>query len=246
MQIEYHKWFSERLNREMELKVYGNYGKPFLVFPSSGGAFHEYEDFKMIEAVAPYINEGRAKFFCIDSIDKETWLNTSASDEHIAGRHEAYHNYVIEEVVPFIYQHCQGHQKICTTGCSLGAFHAANFYFKRPDVFDSVVALSGIYDAEKVLNRNYGIQQIYYNSPLHYLDNISDPEAIANYRKGKIVVCVGKGAFEDEMIEDTAKLKSILKDKGVEAWVEFWGHDVNHDWPWWRIQMPHFMQHVLD
>jgi esterase/lipase superfamily enzyme len=93
----------------------------------------------------------------------------------------------------------------------MGAFHAANFYFKRPDVFDAVIALSGIYNAEKALNRKYGIRQIYFNSPLHYLHNLSDPKTIAHYQKGKIVICVGQGAWEDEMIEDTAKLKSILK-----------------------------------
>lgn len=245
MQIEYHKWFSERLNREMELKIYGNYGKPFLVFPSSGGAFHEYEDFKMIDAVAPFINAGQAKFFCIDSIDSDTWLNTNASDEHIGGRHNAYHDYVLEEVLPFIYKHCQGHQKICTTGCSLGAFHAANFYFKRPDVFDAVIALSGIYDAEKVLTRGYGTQAIYFNSPLHYLEKLSDKHAIAKYQQGKIVICVGQGAWESEMIEDTAKLKHLLESKNIDAHIEFWGHDVDHDWGWWRVQMAHFMPHVL-
>ena len=37
------------------------------------------------------------------------------------------------------------------TGCSMGAFHAANFFFRRPDLFDTVVALSGVYGTEEFL-----------------------------------------------------------------------------------------------
>ena len=32
MHMEYHKWFSPVLGHVMELKVYGYYGKPVLVF----------------------------------------------------------------------------------------------------------------------------------------------------------------------------------------------------------------------
>ena len=45
MNIEYHKWWSPAVGRDMEFKVYGHSGKPFVVFPSSGGSFYEYEDF---------------------------------------------------------------------------------------------------------------------------------------------------------------------------------------------------------
>ena len=32
---------------------------------------------------------------------------------------------------------------------------------------------------------------------------------------------------------------------GVPAWVDLWGEDVNHDWPWWLIQFPYFVKHIL-
>ena len=34
-----------------------------------------------------------------------------------------------------------------TTGCSMGAYHALNFFLQHPDVFNKVIALSGVYDA---------------------------------------------------------------------------------------------------
>ena len=38
MNIEEHRWWSDRLNRDMALKVYGHWGKPFIVFPCPGAA----------------------------------------------------------------------------------------------------------------------------------------------------------------------------------------------------------------
>ena len=40
-----------------------------------------------------------------------------------------------------------GFDPMMTTGCSMGAYHALNFFLQHPDVFNKVVALSGVYDA---------------------------------------------------------------------------------------------------
>jgi esterase/lipase superfamily enzyme len=55
---------------------------------------------------------------------------------------------------------------------------------------------------------------------------------------------VGQGAWEAECIRDTRALQAILEAKGIPAWVDFWGYDVNHDWPWWRKMMPYFLSRV--
>jgi esterase/lipase superfamily enzyme len=41
MQTEYQRWHSPNLGQDMEIKVYGYYGKPVLVFPAQGGRFYE-------------------------------------------------------------------------------------------------------------------------------------------------------------------------------------------------------------
>jgi len=46
------------------------------------------------------------------------------------------------------------------------------------------------------------------------------------------------------MIADTGKLKNLLTSKDIPAWVDFWGQDVDHDWPWWRRMMPYFMDRI--
>src|ERR1700719_596773 len=51
MNREYHKWYSPRLGRDMELLVFGHAGLPVLVFPTSGGRFYEFEDRGMVGAL---------------------------------------------------------------------------------------------------------------------------------------------------------------------------------------------------
>ena len=75
MNREYHKWYSDRLGREMELLVFGHAGLPVLVFPTSGGRFYEFEDRGMVAAVAGKIDAGQLQLFCVDSVDMESWYN---------------------------------------------------------------------------------------------------------------------------------------------------------------------------
>ena len=43
----------------------------------------------------------------------------------------------------------------------------------------------------------------------------------------------------------TKRLKEIFNHLQVPAWTDFWGYDVDHDWPWWKIQFPYFLDIVL-
>ncbi|HLE14259.1 MAG TPA: hypothetical protein VI776_05885 [Anaerolineales bacterium] len=85
---------------------------------------------------------------------------------------------------------------------------------------------------------------VYFNSPLAYLPNLDDPVYLDQYRTSQIVISAGRGAWEDEMIADAEALKRVLEQKNIPCWVDLWGQDVNHDWPWWRIQLPYFLGHL--
>ena len=65
------------------------------------------------------------------------------------------------------------------------------------------------------------------------------------YRNSKIILCCGQGRWEKEAIEDTKRLKEIFNHLQVPVWADFWGYDVDHDWPWWKIQFPYFLDIVL-
>lgn len=245
MHTEYHAWESPALGRKAELKVYGNWGRPILAFPCAGGTFYEFEDFGMPGVIAPFLDSGAVKVYAVGSIDSETWLANDRPAGERAQRHEAYRRYIIDEVIPFIHGHQQSTNPITAYGCSLGGYHAMNFYLRHPDVFDSTIALSGVYRLSHFVG-DYNDDNVYFNSPLSYLPNLDDPWYLENYRRGKIIACCGQGAWEHECLNDTRALGEIFQRKGIPAWIDIWGVDVHHDWPWWKKQLPFFLGNLLE
>ena len=181
----------------------------------------------------------------MDSIDNQSWANLSSPPAERALRHQAYDKYITDEVVPFIRKHCQDDKiKTITSGVSLGGYHAANFFFRHPDLFSMMVAISGLYQLNHFIG-DYIDDNVYYNTPLAYLPKLDDPWYLDLYRKGKIVACSGQGAYEEAMLKDTLELKRILEEKNIPAWIDIWGYDVNHDWPWWRKMLPYFLEQLV-
>ena len=244
MEIHYHKSWSPSLDQDIELKIYGNSGKPVVVFPTQGGRFYDYEDNGMVHACARFISAGIIQLYTVDSIDHQSWANWDIHPSVRAIRHEAYDRYILQEVLPFIRDRNPEDRKCLATGCSMGAYHAANFFFRHPDMFDAVIALSGMYRLNFFIG-DYMDQTTYFNSPLSYLPNLEDSWYIDQYRESDIIICAGQGAWEEPMVEDTLALKQILADKHIPALVDLWGYDVNHDWPWWKRMMPYFLENVF-
>lgn len=245
MNIEYYKEFSSCLNRDMEFKVYGYTGQPMLVFPAQDGRFFDYENFGMIDTIKDFIEDGKVQVFCCDSIDKESWSDEQGDPYHRSYMHEQWYYYICHELVPRIREINRSSNRILTTGCSMGATHAANFAFRRPDLFKGTIALSGYYDSD-IFFGDFCNEIIYNNSPIKYISGMPyDHPYVEQYRHMDIVLCCGQGAWEDEMIYSTHKMKDILYAKHIPAWIDFWGKDVNHDWPWWRIQLPYFLEQLL-
>src|SRR5690606_19825917 len=98
-------------------------------FPSSRGRYYDYEGMGMIEAISGFIDRGRIKLFTVDSVDADSWYRFDLDPAERNARHEAYDRYVVDEAVPFIREHCrQPTARIMTSGCSMGAYHAVNFF----------------------------------------------------------------------------------------------------------------------
>ena len=57
-----------------------------------------------------------------------------------------WNDYVYNEVVPFIRNSTSWETPIITSGASFGALHSANLFFKRPDLINGCIAMSGVYD----------------------------------------------------------------------------------------------------
>ena len=208
------------------------------MFPTAAADFLEYERFEMINALAPLINEGKMKVYSIDSINNESWLNNHMHPYDKGMRHQLFNEYVIEEVVPFIQDNCKGLVPIITTGASVGALHGANNFFRRPDIFSGTIAMSGIYDLQ-YYTRGYFDDRVFFNSPVHYLPGWNDEYMLNKMREGKIVIASGQGPYEDPGA--SLHLSNILNQKGIQHWLDLWGHDMRHDWPTWRQMLPYFL-----
>lgn len=248
MDTHYEKWYSPSLGRDMELKVYGRGGKPVLYIPCQDGRFFDFEGFKMTDTWAPFLESGRATVFSVDTMDKETWSAKSGDPYWRIRRHEEWVSYLTNEVVPYIRSFCRGYgwqvdPGVMTFGCSLGATHAVNLYFRFPQLFDEVLALSGVYDIAYGFD-GYMDDEVYRNAPVLYLANMpADHPYLELYRRNRAVICVGQGPWE--MPDDTRALHRVLVEKGIPAWVDYWGYDVNHDWPWWYKQAAYFVPELL-
>ena len=250
MEKQYFREYSPILEREMEWKVYGRRGRPVLFIPCQDGRFFDFEDFGMSSVWSPWINSGQVMVFAIDTLDKETWSNKGGDPYWRIRRHEQWVDYITGEMVPLIQETARrrGSWKeesgILTFGCSLGATHALNLFLRRPDLFDRVLALSGIYSAVYGFD-NYMDDVVYRNSPVHYLAAMpKDHPFIQLYNRKKGVVCVGQGPWE--IPETTRQLADICHRKDIHLWVDFWGWDVAHDWDWWYKQVAYFAPYLLD
>lgn len=87
---------------------------------------------------------------------------------------------------------------------------------------------------------------MYDNSPQDYLANMPDDHPYIDiYRNRNIILCVGQGNWEEELLDSTRKLDALLRSKNISAWVDYWGFDSAHDWVWWRKQIVYFMEKVI-
>ena len=248
METQYFKRYSPSLNRDMEMKVYGHAGRPVLFIPCQDGRFFDFENFGMLDAWAPFIEAGRTTVFSVDTLDAETWSNKSGNPHWRIRRHEDWMRYLNEEVVPYIRAFCesrggQADAGVMAFGCSLGATHAANLYFRFPQLFDQLLALSGVYSADYGFD-DYMDELVYLNSPVHYLANLPfNHPYYPLYRAHRAILCVGQGDWE--IPDHTRALHRVLVEKGIPAWVDYWGFDVKHDWPWWFKQVDYFVPELL-
>ena len=244
MHVEFLSHWSGKLGREMKLNRYGHGGMPFVVFPSSGGSYDEYANFGMINASRWFIENGIVQFFTLSNIDGESWLANNKSMHDRARAHEAYDQYVIGEAIPFIKHKTGWFEPMGITGCSMGAYHTMNFFLQHPDVFSTVIALSGIYDAH--FFGDYGNDPLVFkNSPSEAIWFQDDGWFIDHYRRAKIIVCTGHGPWEQDGLDSFYQLKKAFQMKNLGGSFEEWGHDVAHDWEWWRLQMPFFLNKLF-
>ncbi len=226
----------------MPIVAYGHAGFPLLMFPTAAADFLEYERFHLIDSVRHLIEAGRLRAYSVNSVNRYSLLNEHAPPHVKAELLTRYDRYVTDEVLPLI-RHESGGQSPIATGASMGAYVSANTYFRHPDVLRGVIAMSGSYDVRAYFDGYYD-DNVYFNNPISYLPHLNDDYFLPRLRSADaIVITTGQGAWEKP--ERSRHLSDILHSKGIPHTLDVWGHDVAHDWPWWRKMLPYWLGRLL-
>ncbi|MGQ0766585.1 MAG: esterase family protein [Gemmatimonadota bacterium] len=233
-------WRSPRLGLEMPVVSYGHAGVPILLFPTAAADFLENERFFLVKAIEDKLLRGTVRLFSIDSINAHAWMDRDVPVREQARRQALYVSYIEEELVPYMRRVCGDNSvRPLTTGASFGAFHAANTFFRRPDLFGGTIAMSGFYDLSVSYLDGFADDNVFYNNPAWYIPGLGGQQLELLRSRSHIVIVTGQGPYE--VPEASRKLSELLRAREIPHVLDLWGHDVKHDWPWWRKMLPHFL-----
>ena len=228
MTRDYHRWFARSLNREMDLLIFGHAGPPVLVFPTSMGAFFEYEDRGMVGALAEKLNRGALRLFCVSSIDGESWYAKRSHPRSRVERHLHYEDHVLNEVVPLV-QHLTRSDTIGVTGCSFGAYHAMALALRHPYTFTTCITMGGAFDISQFLD-GYFDEDCYFLNPPSFLPTLNDRYYLDQFRRNKWVLVTGD---QDICRAPNEQFSGLLHAKSIPHSLHVWSNS-KHDWPYWR------------
>lgn len=229
----------------LDVIAYGHHGRPLLVFPSDRGNAWDFENNGLLGGISWLVDEGRVKPYAVGSFDTHSWRNEGLSLEERAWQHARYEDWIINQVVPFIHNDCQGQHDIFVTGCSFGAFHAANFALRRADLFPVAICMSGAYDAAAFGGSWHRGDQAYFNNPVDYVAHMGGDHLDWLRSRVRLLLLAGQGQWEETTLHSTRQFAGVLAEKGIPHELDLWGYDVPHDWPSWQRMLAHHLPRVV-
>lgn len=221
----------------MELLVFGHAGAKVIVFPTRDGRFHEYEDLRIVEQLAPKIDSGHLQLYCVDSIDHDSLYCGWKHPADRMLRHIQFEDYILNEVFPFM-ESKNGHECTIAHGCSLGAYHAGNIALRHPHLFRKLAAFSGRFDLTEPLEwfgdlfDGYYDENIYFHTPGHFLPNLESEKSLRKLRNMDVVLVVGE---EDPFLGSNRHISEQLWSKGVPNRLEIWKERAHRGYYWRRM-----------
>jgi esterase/lipase superfamily enzyme len=231
---EFHTWFSPSISSEFKMLIFGHAGQPVILFPTSKGSYYQNKDEGLINAAGWFLENGKIRIYCPDSIDAQSWYNRSVEPSIRAYNHGCYDRLILQEVVSRA-QHETGYSRMAMAGCSFGGYHAVNFSFRHPNVCSHCFSMSGAFDVRQFTDGYYD-DNVYYNNPVDFIPADQDPEL------WKMGIILGTAEY-DICKQDNERLSQILHDKNINHWLDIRPH-ANHDWPVWRNMFPHYLSRL--
>lgn len=229
---------SPDLDRSIHLWAYGHWGAPLIVFPTAAGMAHEWDQQGMVGALWPWIERGDIKLYCVESNVAEAWTQSHSDPRWRIWRHHLYEQFVLRTLVPFVRHDCRSpDMRIGLAGASMGAMYASTLALKHPDLFWWALCLSGRYEVRSFTG-GLDNSDVYFNNPLAFVHNLHG-SGLEHARQTALTLVVGQGQWENNCTEETIALAQALRSKQIPHELDLWGHDVSHEWHWWRRQATH-------
>lgn len=240
-------WYSDRVEREVGMSRWGEFGHPVLCFPTASGDAGEIERFHLVDALAPLMEAGRLKLYSVDSVPGQVWLNEYNRPPYATRMQTAYNEYLVNEVVPAIVSDCGGPDGvgdgIVVTGASVGAYNALAAICRHPLLFSKAICMSGTYDLHRFIDGEVD-GDWYHASPLHFIPNLpEDHPDLAVLRQRFVVLANGSGRWE--RADNSWDVAEVLGARGIPNRVDDWGPQWDHDWPTWRAMLPLYLDDLL-
>ena len=261
MYRDYVKWWSPSLGRDMEFLWFGKFGRPVMLFPTSAGRYSENEDFHLADSVADKVDNGEIQLVLVDTVNNESWYNKNVHPRVRAKRHAQYDAYLRHELVPYIHNRAQ-RGDLAVYGASFGAYHAANFAARYPDVVSRAILFSGVFDIRSQLDEASSPTLLPTGSPIELtgaaaaIGEVSaidgtggvmpfprvipnmDGEWVGKLSRVEWILATGE---HDSIVDKTKEFSGLLSMKGIPNYVEIWPGVFGHDWPWWREHLRRFV-----
>lgn len=229
----------DKLDREMEIDIYGHYGVAMLMFPALGDSCHEYELNGLMDLLQPSIELGKFQIFLVDGLDIEAFKGKPEEFQKNTEALQNYNDFICDNVVPFIHE-CAGNVvPIMGCGAYLGAYHAANNYFRRPDLFLGYIAVDGIYDLSHFTGEEFD-DSCYFNSPVHFLPNLEEDYLLSMLRSRHHIFMASAG-YHDVFTDQSSTMERILKEKDIFSNSFYWGADFPHNYNSWKQMLAFYM-----
>ena len=229
--VAYIQYYSNTLNRNINLEVTGHWGHPILMFPSSGGQFTQNTDFGLVGAIHNFIEEGKVKLYNVETVDLMSFYDDHMDSGTKMHNYELYMQFLKNELIPYIQRECNTH-RIATAGVSFGGYHAANTAFRFPDLISHFIGMSAAFNI-RTMTPLSDDSRIYFNCPDEFMRNEE------GWKFDHMQIVLGTSDW-DICLEKNKNMSGILNEKGIDHWYDEkkW---ISHDWPLWKMMFPEYI-----
>ena len=208
MHREYIAWDSPALGRRMDLLWFGHGGQPMIWFPTSQGRFYQNETSGSWIGRRPHRARRHPGL-----LRGQRRRGELLRDEEASGGADP----PPRPVRPLPRDRGRSLRaqqgalcgRLATLGCSFGAYHAANFGFRHPELIDKVVGFSGKYDIHSFLD-GYWDELCYFHCPTANVPNM-DRDWVARLSSMDIAIVTGE---TDNILSGTTTMLGLLDAKG--------------------------------